>query len=575
MRYINLVFSLFTLFISYNLLNSGYSWYMDLEQYSLTNIMISIKATPLANFFALLISASYILISIFSFRYKLSKTFYMLLAILTSSMMLIVYANDYLLFFVGWEVMSLSIYFLLSFSLSKQALQRYIIFAMASALSMFGAIFIIYSTTHTLSYSSLSSSFHLLSDSMKYIFIALMLISISIKVGAIGFHYWIIDSYEQSHNIFTPYLSGVVSKIGIYAFIILTTQVVESLFILAILGVISSVVATFKAIQEDSMKRLLAYSSIAQLGYIVTVLSLSEGLGGALYHSLIHTVVKLLLFINVAGIIYETQRDKLSNLGGLIYKMPQSFVLLLIGIIALAGMPPLGGFASKFMIYTSLFDAKYLLTLIAVMFSSASAFLYVYKLIYGIYLGQPTNKKLETVKEVGFAFLFPQYILSIILIITGTFPALIVPYLNTILTDLHKTTIEYNDISTLITPHATYNGLVVMSAFGVIFIAVLVIIYFINSKAKQVKNRFDIAYCGEVPNEASHLHYGYGMGKELKRVGFISIIIKKYTKLFYDFLTTQTLNLSEIIRKIYTGKLITNFNIAIFFTLILFWWGLK
>jgi NADH-quinone oxidoreductase subunit M len=238
-------------------------------------------------------------------------------------------------------------------------------------------------------------------------------------------------------------------------------------------------------------------------------------------------------------------------------------------------MPPLGGFASKFMIYTSLMDAKYLLILSAVMFSSASAFLYVYKLIYGIYLGHPTNKKLESVKEVPLSFLIPQYILSAILILIGTFPALLVPYLNRIMEELNLPVIAFDSATTLVTPFAQYNGFVIMGAFVGVFILVLIFFVSLRSKAKEAKDRFDIAYCGEEPNEGTHLHYGFSMGKELRRVGFIAVILKNSSSRFYDFLAKQTLSLSGVVRKVYSGNLSLNFNIAVIFVIILFWWSLK
>jgi len=548
---------------------------LDLTTLGLTNIVLSLKETYLADFFAMLITFSFMIVTFSMKKYELSKGFYALLVLLTSSLYLIVYAQDYLLFFIGWEVMSISTYFLLSFSLSKEALHKYILFAMGSALSLFVAILILYSANHSFLYVDAKESFEKLSDMASIVFVALMLFAIFIKIGTIGFHYWLVDAYEESHDIFTPFLSAVLSKMGIYALIILVSYVVNPAYLLAVIGVITSIIATFKAIDEDSIKRVLAYSSIAQLGYIVTVLGVADGMGGALYHSLIHTAVKLLLFINVAGIIYVTGKSKFSELGGLIYKTPQSFVLLLIGIITLAGMPPLGGFSSKFMIYSSLLDSKHLLILSAVMFSSASAFLYIYKLIYGIYLGHPTNKRLESTKEVSLSFLVPQYILAIVVIVLGSFPAMIIPYFNKILSELHLTQIPYENMATLITPFAKFNGLVVMGAFYAIFIIILLVFSRINSKAKDVKNRFDIAYCGEVPNQSTHLHYGYSMGKELKRVGFIGVILKNSVKYFYDFIAKQTLLLSEVVRKIYSGDLSLNFNIAIIFLIILLMGVLK
>ncbi len=548
---------------------------MDLSIFGLSDVILSLKETHLANFFAALIAFSSVMIMFITRNYKLSKSFYALFLLLIASLFLIVYAADYLLFFIGWEVMSITTYFLLSFSLSKEALHKYIIFAMASALSIFIAILILYSSNHSFLYSNAAESFAALGTFEGLAFVSLALFGIFVKLGTIGFHYWLVDAYEESHNLFTPYLSAVLSKMGVYALIILVTQVVELSYSLAIIGVLTSIIATFKAIQEDSVKRLLAYSSIAQLGYIVTVLGVAEGMGGALYHSLIHTAVKLLLFINIAGIIYITGRSKFSELGGLIYKTPQSFVLLLIGIITLAGMPPLGGFASKFMIYTSLLDAKYLLVLAAVMFSSASAFLYIYKLVYGVYLGHPTNKKLESAKEVPWSFLIPQYLLALVLIVLGTYPALLVPYLNAILQEMNLKSVAFNDYATLTTAFGEYNGLMVMTAFGAIFVVVLLVFVNLRSKAKDVKDRFDIAYCGEEPDESTHLHYGYGMGKELKRVGFINAIYKNSVKPFYDYLALQTLNFSDVFKKIYTGNLTNNFNFAIAFAIILLWWSVK
>jgi NADH-quinone oxidoreductase subunit M len=548
---------------------------MDLTLFGFTDVVLSLHITHLANFFALLLLLSCFSLLWITKNYALKKSFYALFLLLVGSLFLIIYANDFLLFFIGWETMSISTYFLLTFNLSKKVLHKYIIFAMASALSLLLGIVMLYGSNQSFLYADAHAGFEAMSSMRGAFFIGLMLFGIFIKLGVIGFHYWLVDTYEDAHDILTPFLSAILSKMGVYALIVFITYVVQPPYIVAIMGVITSLIATFKAIDEDHVKRLLAYSSIAQIGYIVTVLGISDGMGGALYHSLIHTAVKLLLFINVAGVIFITGRKKFSELGGLIYKMPHSFVLLLIGIIVLAGMPPLGGFASKFLIYTSLLDAKYLLILSAVMFSSASAFLYIYKLIYGIYLGHPTHKRLEGIKEVPLSFLLPQYLLALLLILIGTFPALIVPYLNAILKELSLAPLVFSDSTTLITSYAQYNGAVVMAAFIAVFITVLLIFISLRSKAKEVKNRFDIAYCGEKPNEATHLHYGYGMGKELQRIGFVKLILKNSVGVFYDFFAKQVLSFSDIFRKIYSGNMTLNFNIATLFFLTLLWWSLK
>ncbi|SFV55768.1 NADH-ubiquinone oxidoreductase chain M [hydrothermal vent metagenome] len=582
MRVLNIVLSLISSLIVIKLFNMGTLWQLNMSDYGLNGIVVGLEASPLSSFFAVLISFSWIIISLVLIEKSDSNThFIKWLPLLTLSLFIIVYATDYLIFFIGWEVMSLSTYIILSKTLTQEALIKYIIFAMSSALSILMAIVILYSGEGTLLYIDGHESFIALSLSMKIALITFMLLGLFIKMGTIGFHYWVVDSYNQANNLFTAYLSAILSKMGIYALIIFLFQVVdikslETIYLqyfLAFMGVLTSIIATFKAIKEDEVKRLLAYSSIAQLGYILTVLAIANGLGGALYHAVIHTLVKLLLFINIAGVIAITGRSKLSELGGLIYRMPQSFVMLLIGIIVIAGMPPLGGFASKYLIYTSLLDAKLLLILTAMMFASVSAFLYVYKLIYGVYLGQPTNHNLEKVNDVSIWYLIPQYIISIILIIIGTFPALIVPYLNGILTQFNITNIEYQNSSILTTNIGSFNGEVVMYSFIGIFVIVLIFLSSLKSDTKNVKDRFDIAYCGEEPDANTPLHYGFSLGQELRRVNFINIIWQNSSSYFYNSLANITSGVSLILRKIYTGNLRVNFHIAIIFAILLLWWG--
>lgn len=583
MKIVTMFVPIFLLYTVLNLFGSEASWQMDLGTFGLDHIVVAVSVSALANFFALLIAISLLMITFISDKYPLKKSFHFLLYLLTASLLLIVYSRDYLLFFIGWEVMSITTYLLLAYTLSHKALVKYIVFAIASAMALLGAILILYTGAHSFLYADAHQAYMALSDTLKVSFVLLMLFALFVKLGVIGFHYWLVDAYTESHHYFTPYLSAVVSKMAVFALIILLVYVVDIgtlsgswiAYTLALFGLASSLIATFKAVNEDSVKRLLAYSSIAQLGYIVTVLSFADGVSGALYHSLIHTLVKLLLFINVAGIIYVTSKSKFSELGGLIYRMPHSFVMLLIGIIVLAGMPPLGGFASKYLIYNTLLEHGNLLILSAMMFASAAAFLYIYKLIYGIYLGHPTSKKLEEVKEVPLAFLIPQYIIAAMLVTLGTLPGLVTPYLNTVLAELGLKVLPFEGVMVLSTQSGSYNGFVLIGGFVLVFILILLVLLSVHSKAKEAKDRFDIAYCGEIPDESTHLHYGFSMGKELKRVGFIGMILKNSSSHFYEYLSRQLFSFAGFFRKIYSGNLSVNFNIAVIFLLVLLLWRLK
>lgn len=540
--------------------------------------MFSFEITPLANIFFVLT-----LIVFFSlFVVKNKNKDIVLHSILLVSLGFIFYADNFITFFIGWEMMSWSSYFIISLTANKQTLQKYIAFNIAAGFSLLGAIIVIYGFCGTFIYSQID--FSLVPPVYTMIVSVLFLVAIFIKSGVVPFHHWVVDSYNESNHIFTTILSAVISKVGIFTFLLVFTQITTIEYsepilfdIIAWAGVITSIIATFKAINQDDMKKLLAYSSIAQVGYIITIMAIvgdessSSAITATLYYTIVHTFVKLLLFVNIAAIIYVTNQMKFSNLGALLYKYPINFVLLVIGIIALAGMPPLGGFSGKFLIYTTLLQEKQALLLVAVMFSSASAFLYCYKLVYGIYLGQSTNAKDTQYKKIPFSFYIPQFISAFVVVLLGIFPSIIIPWINQILLSLNFEKLKFLSISNLYTPIASFNGFIVMVVFVILFIVILAIFISLKNKTKKVKNRYDISYCAEVPKENVNLHYGYSMGYELKKISFIKTILENSSTILWDKIKISTTHSASVIKNLY-GLGVQNIIILfiLFFTIILF-----
>ncbi|MEA3353886.1 MAG: proton-conducting transporter membrane subunit [Campylobacterota bacterium] len=515
--------------------------------------MFNFSITPLGNlFFGLSL-----IVFLSLFVVKNGNRSPLLHIILLSSLGFIFYAKDLITFFIGWEVMGWSSYFIIAKTASRRTLQKYIVFNIAGAFSLLASIVLIYGFSGSFLYQEIDFI-----NTPSHITLAisiLVLIAVFVKSGIVLFHHWVVDTYEQSNDIFTTVLSAIISKAGIFAFILFFSQLITFKYLetylftfVAFMGVITSIIATFKAIDEDNMKRLLAYSSIAQVGYIITILAIlsNSAFEAALYHTIIHTFTKLLLFVNIAAIIYITGKSKFSSLGGLLYTYPLQFILLVIGIISLAGMPPLGGFSSKFLIYTTLLEEQKALLLVAVMFSSASAFLYCYKLVYGIYLGQKTSE--ENYKKIPVSFYIPQIIASIILIVLGVSPSILRPMFNNILESLNLDTIIFSDIFTLSTSIGSFNGLAIMGGFAVLFIIILAIFVSLKNKTIKTKDRYDISYCGEIPDESTNLHYGYGMGRELKRISFIKVILENSSKHFWKIVETITKDSSTVIKKLYS-----------------------
>jgi len=535
--------------------------------------MFNFAMTPLGNLFfglTLIVFASLLLI-------KNERRDLPLYALLFASLGVIFYASDLITLFVGWEIMSWSSYFIIAKSARIETLQKYIIFNLAAGFALLGAIVLIVAFAGTTLYGEID--FGKVPEALHVPITLLLFVTIAIKSGIMPFHYWVVDTYEESDHIFSAILSAIISKAGIFLFIVIFSQIIGyrylhgSLFdVLAWLGVITSIAATFKAISQEELKRLLAYSSIAQIGYIVTVLALLEGSGieAGLYHTIIHTLVKLLLFVNIASIIYITGKTKFSQLGNLLYDYPILFVLLLIGIIALAGMPPLGGFNSKFLIYTALLEEKKALLLVAVMFSSASAFLYCYKLIYGIYLGQASGDK-EGYRELPVGFYIPQFIAAIILVVLGILPSLGIVPLNPILDSLGFEVSSYGSLFELHTAFASFNGGVLMGLFGVVFALILWLVTSVKSKAVMARDRYDISYCGETPDPQNNLHYGYGIGEELRRISFIGVILANSTAAYWEHISKLSSDSSLMLKKLYSlGTQYVGLFVLLFFTILLF-----
>lgn len=564
--------------------------------FALTNeFSFSIVQTPLSTFFAYLSLISFFLVSIAQATKKITCSYFLLQLLLSLSMIVIVFAGDFITFFIGWEIMTWTSYFLISKSNNADAktLQKYILFSLTSAFLLIAAIVITYSFAGSFDFQTISSSFSIIPFNMKVTIITLFTLSFFIKIGVIGLHYWVVDTYENAPDLFSAILSAVMSKMGVYGLFLIYGNIVgyhelSNMFgtflngttfgyALAFIGVATSIIATFKAITQDEIKRLLAYSSIAQLGYIVAVIGLgtSFGIAGALYHTLLHTVIKLLLFINVAAIIAQTGKTRFSQLGGLIYKIPVSFVMLLIGIIALAGMPPLGGFSAKFMIYNALVDTKFAILLVAMLISGASSFLYCYKLVYGIYLGHPNSEGLENTKEVHISYLIPQVILAIALVGLGAFPGAFMSVINPILKEFLLTPILNDSLGVMHSAVGDFNGLFIISAFVIIFVLLLLLVLRIKSKVANNLNRFDFSYCGEVPNKDTSLHYGYGMGSELHRIKAVNAILKRSSSVFYEYLAIQTKKTSELLSLMYNGNIHNTAIIILVFFSVLFFIGVN
>jgi NADH-quinone oxidoreductase subunit M len=279
-----------------------------------------------------------------------------------------------------------------------------------------------------------------MSPSDLIVVFTLLLIGFSVKMAIFPLHTWLPDAHAEAPTPISALLSGAMLKCGAYAFariflFAFTQTVTNTSDALSVLGVFTMIYGGLMALAQTDMKRLLAYSSISQMGYIFFGLGVgsttnsSLGATGAIFHVVNHAVCKSLLFLCVGIIMHKTGTRDIRKLGGLAEKLPITCVASFIGAFSLAGTPPLSGFWSEWMIFSGgVLSGKFLITLIAILSTAITVGYYLW-FLWRIFFGT-VPQGLETVEQPSWLIRIPVIVLSSIVIVVGIFPDLILKFLS-------------------------------------------------------------------------------------------------------------------------------------------------
>lgn len=329
------------------------------------------------SFFAIAMLIVSIMTTVGSFNYMRGKAhpavYYSLILLASVGMVLIAYSTDLVMLFVAWELMSIPTYVLAGFMkkdpTSNEAALKYFLFgALSSAIIIYG-ISIAYGLTGSTNIAQVISGFsHIGPDMMPLalLSVAMFIAGFGFKMGLVPFHMWLPDAYEGAPTTISTLLAAGTKKAGFAAalrVIIMGTVALnlEWTFALGIIAIMTMTVGNIAAIMQKNITRMLAYSSIAQAGYILIGLSIAPfsqiGIQAALFHILNHAVMKGAAFIAAAGIITTLAVSHLDKIRGLGKRMPITSIGLVVSLLALAGVPPLNGFWSKLMLFGSAIDA--------------------------------------------------------------------------------------------------------------------------------------------------------------------------------------------------------------------------
>jgi len=381
--------------------------------------------------------------------------YYSLLGFTALGMVLLSYSQDLLMLFVSWELMSLPTYVLAGFDKkqhSNEASVKYaIIGAMSSAVILY-AISLAYGLTGSTQISTVVAGFTSHPSALAGVATLLFVAGFGFKMSIVPFHMWIPDAYEGAPTTISTLLAAATKKAGFIAAIrvllaITTLYAVTNspLFtmanVFAVLALVTMTVGNISALTQKSMTRLLAYSSIAQAGYIlIGFVAFSNapgssaaiiGLTGTVFHVINHAVMKGAAFLAAALVLLQLKRSDLKAYDGLGRRMPITAFTLAVAFLGLAGVPPLSGFWSKLLLILSVANGPYGWLALAAILNSAFSLGYYAWIIKRMYMDE--GESTEKVKE-PFWFVLIFAVMVGLIIGIGLFPQQVISFVSNAVT---------------------------------------------------------------------------------------------------------------------------------------------
>jgi proton-translocating NADH-quinone oxidoreductase chain N len=268
--------------------------------------------------------------------------------------------------------------------------------------------------------------------------VVFLIIGFGTKAGIAPFHPWLPDAHAEAPTPVSVLLSGVMIKMALYALartvgLFFPAWPQLTVFTVA-LGAFTMVLGIFLALAQDDLKRLLAYSSVSQIGYVLAGVGLGTYLGcfGGLFHLLNHALFKALLFMCVGAVIYATGIRRISELGGLAKRMPITAVSFLVGALAISGFPPFNGFWSKLTVYLALAQSGLWWAAVIAVVTSLLTMVVLVRPVCRVFWSNPAGKSpgLSEVREVPAYMWIPMLVLASVCLLLGLLPNLAYPLLD-------------------------------------------------------------------------------------------------------------------------------------------------
>jgi NADH-quinone oxidoreductase subunit M len=440
------------------------------EPYEWINILDSdftLFADGISVSLAIITTVLIVVAAIFSVNYMEGKknlpVYYSLLTLLSLGLVGVFITSNLLLFYFCWELMLVPAYFIIGnwgYRDSYRAAFKFFIFTHAGAVFVLlgiGAIYMVTGTTDM--FVAQAALVQNVPEIVPWILISLTA-GFAVKMAVVPVHMWLPDAHSEAPSPMSALLSGVIISAGAYAILRLslgtvfpavagTTFGIDFMHGLAIFGVISAFFGSLIALVETDIKRIIAYSSIAHMGYvmfglslfpstpIVGALTITAAITGTVLHLVNHAVSKGLLFLSAGAIMHQTETRDIREMGGLAGKMPFTAVASFTAALSIAGTPPFACFISEFLIFVGAFevinnDGFFLWPTAFMLIATVISLAYSLRYLSHVFLGKAKPEGEKKIVDVPIYMKVAMGVLVIFVIVLGFWPTFFVDLINTV-----------------------------------------------------------------------------------------------------------------------------------------------